>query len=111
MWRSRTTNADDGINQDAVGQHAPPAEPIGEIPAEQAENASRKRRDVEQPAHPHLKLRRAGRRACQLQQRRPDDERQHQDFVDVEGESDGGDGADQPLHGRQPGRRTQGSWS
>ena len=90
------------VDQDAVGQHAPAAEPVGEIAAEQPEDAAGERRNVEQPADPHLKLRRSGRGARQLQQRGPHDERQHQDFVDVEREADGGDGADQPLHRRQP---------
>ena len=42
------------------------------------------------------------RRACQFEQRRPDDERQHEDFIDIERETDGGDRADHPLDRRQP---------
>jgi hypothetical protein len=57
---------------------------------------------VKQPANPHLELRRARRRARQLEQRRPDDERQHEDFIDIERETDGGNRADHPLHRRQP---------
>ena len=74
--------------QDAPGQHAPAAEAIGEIAAEQPEDAAGKRRDVEQPPDPHLELRRARRGAGQLEQRRPDDQRQHQHLVDVEREAD-----------------------
>ena len=94
----------DGVDQDAVGQHAPPSEAIGQIPAEQAEDTAGKRGDVEHPPDPHLILGRSRHRARQLQQGRTDNERQHQDFVDVEGEADRGNRADQPLDRRQPSR-------
>ena len=89
------------VDQDAVGQHAAAAEAVGQVAAEQAEDAAGERRDVEQPPDPHLELGRAGHGAGQLEQRRPHDQRQHQEFVDVEREADRGDGADQPLDRRQ----------
>ena len=39
----------DRINQDAVGQHATAAEPVGEVSTDEAENPSRECRDVKQP--------------------------------------------------------------
>ena len=85
------------VEQDAPHQHAAPPEEVGQVAAEQAEGPSRERRHPEQPADPGVELGAARRRAEQLQQRRPRDQRQHQQLVDVEGEAEGGDEADQPL--------------
>ncbi len=90
------------IEQDAPDQHATAAEAIGEIPAKQAERAADNRGDPEEQPDPVIELGRSGPRAGQLADRRSDDERGHQDFVDVECETEGGNGADQPLHGSQP---------
>ena len=45
-------NADKRVEQDAEGQHAPAAEQVGEIAAEQAEHAAGDRRHEEQRARP-----------------------------------------------------------
>ena len=90
------------VEQDAPDQHAPPAEAVGQVAAEQAEDAAGERRHVEQQAHPGVE-----RRACPARtpssstQRRPHDQRQHQQLVDVEREAERGDDADQPLGGGQ----------
>src|SRR6185436_8758072 len=87
----------EGVEQDAPHQHAPAAEDVGQVAAEQAEGAAGERRHPEEPAPPRDELRTARRHAQQLQHRGPRDERQHQQLVDVEGETEGGDEADQPL--------------
>ena len=96
------------IEKDAERQDAPAPEQIGQIPAEQTEDPAGERRNIEQPPDPHLVLGRSRRGADELQQRRPDDERQHQDLVDVEREADRGDRADQPLGWRESGRGRHG---
>ena len=55
-----------------------------------------------QPTH-WLNSGRAGLDAQELQERRPHDEGQHQELVDVEGEAEGGDAADEPLGGGERG--------
>ena len=92
------------VNEDAVGQDAAASEAIGEVAANQPEDATGKGGDIEQASHPHLKLRGTWRGAGQFEQRRTYDQRQHQNFVDVEGEANRGDRADQPLNRRQPPR-------
>ena len=54
-------------------------------------------REPEQESRPLRVRGRPGRRLDQLPERRADDERQHQELVDVEREADRGDYADQPL--------------
>ena len=56
------------------------------------------------PTH-SLTARLFGRDAEQLRERRPHDERQHQQLVGVEREAERGDAADQPLQRRQSARR------
>ena len=90
-----------GVDQDAEGQDTPAAKQIGQVAAEQPEDAAGEGRDIKQAAHPHLELRRPGRGSCELDQRRPDNQRQHQNLVDVEREADRGHRADQPLDGRE----------
>ena len=102
------------IKQNAERQHAPATEPVGEITAEQTEHAARDGRDEEQRARPlHVLSARSQSAAASaagmppspaLDQRRAqrgdgrlDDERQHQQLVDVERKADGGDDADEPL--------------
>jgi hypothetical protein len=90
------------IDEDAPGEHAAAAEPVGEVAAEEAEQAAAQGRHVEQQAHPAEKPRAAGLEAAQFQERGPRDQRQHQQFVDVECEADRGDRADEPAGEREP---------
>ena len=89
------------IDQNAPHQHAAPAEPVGQVAADQAECAADQRRDPEEHADPEIEAGRAGFLAGQLANRRSDHERRHQDFVDVERETEGGNRADQPLQRSQ----------
>ena len=85
------------VEQDAPDEHAPPAEQVGQIPAEQAEDAARHGGHVEDDAHPVVDEGAARRHVQQLDERRAHDERQHQQHVGVEREADGRDNRDQPL--------------
>ena len=89
------------VDQDAPHQHAAPAEAVGQVAADQPERAADQRRDPEEHADPEIEAGRARLGAGQLADRGSDDERRHEDFVDVEGEPEGGNGADQPLQGGQ----------
>ena len=57
-----------GVDQDAPHEHPPPAEPVRQIAAQQAEHAAGQRRNPEQQADPLVVGRRAGRDVDQLAQ-------------------------------------------
>jgi len=78
------------INQDAPGKHPPPPETVGQITADEPDQSTGEGRDEEQPTDPHVKFRVAGhnRWAEQFLQCRPRDQREHQQFVDVERKPD-----------------------
>src|SRR6185295_17405226 len=69
-----------------------------EISADQAKNAAGHRRNVEQQAGPRIEFGRSGPEISELEQRRGDNQRQHQDVVRVERKSDRRNEADGPLH-------------
>ncbi len=85
------------VEQDAPDEDAATAEQVGEVAAEQAEDPAGDRGQPEEPPHPEVELRGARLRAEEIEERRPHDEGQHQQLVDVEGEAERGDEADQPL--------------
>src|SRR4029450_8370179 len=89
------------VEQDAPYEHAPSPEAIGEVAAEQAEGAAEDRRHPEEHPDPEIEIGHARLVAGELADGGPDDERGHQDFVDVEGEAESGNGADQPLQGSE----------
>src|SRR6185295_11679513 len=89
------------VEQDAPDEHPPPAEDVGEIPAEQAEDAARHGGHVEDDAHPIVDGGAVGRHVQQLDERRPHDERQHQQYVRIEREPDRGHDRDEPLQRRE----------
>ena len=65
------------VEQNTPGEHAASAETIGEITAEQTEDAARDGRHIEQNAEPSSELRRARLNAAEFEQGRPQDQRQH----------------------------------
>ena len=95
-------NADKRVEQDAPRQHAAAAEAIGEVAAEQAEDAAADRRHVEQQPDPVVDTRGCRARARRVRSAPADDQRQHQQLVGVEREADRGNDADEPLDGREP---------
>ena len=90
-----------GVEKNAPDEHAPPAEHVGEVAAEQSEDPARHCGQIEENARPVVDQRTGGRDVQQFAERRPHDERQHQQFVRIERESDRRDDDDQPLQGRQ----------
>src|SRR5262249_3306032 len=79
-----------------------PAQSVSQIASIQAEDASHECWNIEQSSIPGLKQLAA--RDCtgdKFENRRPEDQRQHQQFIDVEGKTDRSNDADQPLHGGQ----------
>jgi hypothetical protein len=112
------------IQEDAEGQHPASPENIGQVSSQQSEHAARKRRHEEQQPRPEDVVLAAGREAChrlrprlagldqcihqgraQRGDRRLDDQRQHQELVDVEREPDRRDRAHEPGGEREPPRR------
>ena len=86
------------VEQDAPHQHAAASEQIGEVTAQQAEDAAGHRGDVLQRPDPRIDLEAVRRHAEQIGERRPHDERQHQQFVAIEREAERRHAADDPLH-------------
>jgi hypothetical protein len=93
--------AGDGVEQDAEDEHAAAPEDVGEVAAEQPEDAAGDGRPVEEVADPGVDGRVGRRDVQQLRQRGTHDERQHQQYVGVEREADGRGDADGPLDQRQ----------
>ena len=95
----------EGVEQDAEREHPPPAEQVGEIAADEAEHAAGDRGHEEERPGPlrvggragHEQWRALGRHAAERREGRLDDQRQHQEFVDVEREPDRRDRADEPA--------------
>ena len=85
------------VEQDAPHEDAATAEQVGEVAPEQAEDPAGDGGQPEEPPHPEVELRGARLRAEEIEERRPHDEGQHEQLVDVEGEAERGDEADQPL--------------
>ena len=88
------------VEQDAPGEHAAAAEPVGQVAAERpkmppamAGTQNIRARHVLNSCAARAAMRQ------QLRQRRRQDQRQHQQLVDVEREADGGDDQDQPDRG------------
>src|SRR5215208_2419133 len=79
-----------GVDEDAPGQDAAAAETIGEVAAEQTKYAATHRRDVEQQPQPTAVFGGAELESAELGQRRPIDERKHQQLIGVERESNRG---------------------
>jgi hypothetical protein len=101
VHRSSRSMPADVANPDASAEKAysrmPPAEPIGQIAAQQAEDAARDRRHVKQQSYPIIEVRSSRLNLGQIHEGRPHDERQHQQRIGVEGEAYGGYRADHPL--------------
>ena len=91
------------VQQNAPRQNPPSSEPVGEIAAQQAEDAPEDGRDEKQNPDPVRIFGRARADVDQVGERRTDDQRQHQQFVGVERKPDRGDDADQPLGRRHGG--------
>lgn len=85
------------VQQDAPHQDRTPPQAVGQPPPEQAEYAAEYSRNVEEQADPLIELRRPRPDVRQLQQSRTNDQRQHQEFIDVERKAQRCDAADQPL--------------
>ena len=110
------TERREGVEQDAEGQDPAPAEDIREIPAQQTKHAADKCGHKEKrPGPTHIQGASRGPRSGGVRRRRAarnrrlnerlaqggngglDDQWQHQEFIDIKGESDGGNDTDQPL--------------
>ena len=104
LRKSRRTSRE-GVKQDAVSQYPPPAEPVGQVSTQQAEDTAGDRRHEKQNARPLVEGRAPGKEkrhavridSAERRQCRLDDQRQHQQLVNIKGEAERGDGANEPL--------------
>src|SRR6267154_3880135 len=85
--------------ENAPEKYAPAAQTVDEVSAKQAEDSARDCRDVEQHADPVVENRASGVGRKEFAQCGLNGQRQDQEFICVECESDTGDGADEPLDG------------
>jgi hypothetical protein len=85
------------VEQDAPDEHAPSAQAVGEVAAEEAEDAPRHRRHVEHEVPPPGELGAAELHAAEVVEGAREDERQHQELVGVEREADRRDDGDEPF--------------
>jgi hypothetical protein len=93
------------VDQDAPDQHAAASKEVGEVSTDQSEDAACDGGHVLHRPDPRIDGKAIGFGAEEFRERWPHDERQHQQFVGVEGEAQGGDSADGPLQWRQRLRR------
>ncbi len=93
----------EGVEEDAPCEDAAAAEAVGEPAAEEAEDTAGDGRDEEEEAGPFLVFRGADGELAEGEEGGLDDQRQHEEFVDVEREADAGDDADEPLSGSETG--------
>ena len=95
------------IQGDAACKNRPPPEAIGEPSAQKTENTSAQRGDPKHLAQPFGDQRIVHRKLKQLRHRRTTDQREHQQLIRVERESDDRDEDDQPGSQGQPGRHSR----
>src|SRR5262249_37757857 len=86
-----------GVDEDAPHQDTTATEQVCEVAADQPEDAARDGGHVLKCPHPRIDGEAVGFRREQFGKRRPDDERQHEQRVGVEGKAEGGRRADRPL--------------
>ncbi len=95
----------EGVEEDAPGEHSPPAEEIREVAAEQSENAASDGRYELDVADPLVDQRAVAGHAQELDQPRTHDQGQHQQRVRIVKKADGRDPDDEPLDEGQTGSR------
>ena len=99
----------EGIEENAESEDEAPAEQVGEVAPQEAEDAADERRNEEQRPRPADVGRRAGNEirhpfrahAAERGERRLDDQWKHQQLIDIECEADCRDRADEPAGHRQ----------
>jgi hypothetical protein len=89
------------IEEDASREHGSPTEAIGEVSAEQSEDAAADRGQIEHQVPPQAELGRAELVAAESHDGGRQDERQHEQLVGVEGEPERGQDDDHPFDERQ----------
>ena len=101
--RKSGSEGPEGIDEDAPGQDAAATEFVRQPPPQETEDAACQRGDKKEVSSPIAKCRRARHQAPQAEQCWLDDQRKHEQLVDIEGKADGSDDANEPLgagHGK-----------
>src|SRR5262249_2650540 len=91
------------VDQNAPSEHSPPTQTVCQITAQQAEDSPGECWHEKQQAAPQGEICCTGLES-KLNQRRPQNQRQHQQFIRVEREADDLDDSDEPLDEREAGR-------
>ena len=92
-----------GIQQDAPNEDSPAAKKVGQVASKEPKHPATGQWNIKHQAHPKIELRTAWLEASEGDEYRSHNERQDHDFVQVKGEAEGRDSADEPLAGRQAG--------
>src|SRR6266851_1804371 len=92
-----------GVDQDAPKQDAPAAKEVRQVTSEQAESATNYSREVEKQSDPKIELWIPRLEIPQYSQCGTQNNRQDNEFIEIECKAEGGDSADEPLDRCQAG--------